>query len=73
MALGPRPEGYAEWLAGVKTRIYAAQQRAALAVNTELLQLYRGIGQEILERQTAGTWGDGILAQISADLRAEIP
>lgn len=30
------PEGYGEWLADVKARVYAAQQRAALAVNTEM-------------------------------------
>ena len=32
--------GYADWLAELKTRIHAAQQRAALAVNRELVLLY---------------------------------
>ena len=44
------PEGYGEWLTDLKTRIYAAQQRAALAVNTEMLQVYRQVGQGILDR-----------------------
>lgn len=35
-ALTDPPVGYAEWLADLKGRIHAAQQRAALAVNTEL-------------------------------------
>ncbi len=34
-ALTPAPDGYAEWLADLKRRIGAAQQRATLAVNRE--------------------------------------
>ncbi len=33
----PLPAGYAAWLAELKTRIHTAQQRAALAVNRDLL------------------------------------
>jgi predicted nuclease of restriction endonuclease-like (RecB) superfamily len=71
--LGRRPAGYAEWLADVKDRVRAAQQRAALAVNQELLRLYWGIGRDILDRQVKGTWGEGILDQVATDLRAEFP
>jgi hypothetical protein len=46
------PAGYAEWLAEVKARVHAAQQRAALAVNRELLQLYWHLGRDILERRS---------------------
>ena len=31
------PEGYGDWLAGLKQRIHTAQQRATLAVNRELV------------------------------------
>ena len=34
-------KGYADWLADLKTRIHTAQQRAALAVNRELVLLTR--------------------------------
>lgn len=37
--------------------IVRARQRAALAVNAELVQLYERIGQEILTRQEAQGWG----------------
>jgi predicted nuclease of restriction endonuclease-like (RecB) superfamily len=67
------PKGYAQWLADVKARIHAAQQRAALAVNRELLGLYWQLGRDILERQAAGAWGDGILDRVSRDLRAAFP
>ena len=33
VSLAPTPEGYADWLGDLKTRIHSAQQRAALAVN----------------------------------------
>ena len=45
------PEGYAAWLAELKSRIHSAQQRATLAVNRELVMLYWQIGQDILHRQ----------------------
>lgn len=72
-ALLARPAGYAEWLTELKTRIHAAQQRAALAVNRELLSLYWQLGRDLLERQAAGTWGSGVIDQVSTDLRAAFP
>ena len=71
--LALRPEGYAEWLIDVKARIHAAQQRAVLAVNTEMLRLYWSLGQDILGRQKEQGWGAGIVDQVSADLRAAFP
>ena len=47
------PEGYADWLAQLKGQITTARQRAALAVNAELVQLYARIGRDILQRQSA--------------------
>jgi hypothetical protein len=40
VSLTRRPSGYATWLADVKARIQPAQQRAALAVNREMLGKY---------------------------------
>ena len=57
VALTPAPSGYADWLAELKTRIHTAQQRAALAVNRELVLLYWQIGRDILERQAQQGWG----------------
>ena len=67
------PAGYAAWIADVKLRIRAAQQRAALAVNQEMLHLYWQIGRDILDRQAEAGWGTKILRRIEADLRAEFP
>jgi hypothetical protein len=71
--LQQRPPGYAEWLTDLKARIHAAQQRAALAVNRELLLLYWELGRDILARQVEGSWGAGIVDQVSRDLRAAFP
>lgn len=49
--LVPPPDGYADWLADLKSRIHSAQQRATLAVNRELVFLYWQIGRDILARQ----------------------
>ena len=72
-ALTNRPPGYAEWLTDLKSRIHAAQQRAALAVNRELLQVYWQLGRDILERQEQAGWGAGIIDQVAADLRTAFP
>ena len=72
-ALAPRPPGYTEWLAELKARVQAAQQRAALSVNRELLTLYWQLGRDVLERQAREGWGAGIIDQVSADLRAAFP
>jgi predicted nuclease of restriction endonuclease-like (RecB) superfamily len=72
-ALTEPPEGYADRLADLKGRIRAAQQRAALAVNAELLQLYWQIGRDILERQAEQGWGAKVVERLSHDLREAFP
>ena len=67
------PAGYGEWLADVKTRIHTAQQRAALAVNHELVHLYWQLGQDILARQAEQGWGTKVIDRIAADLRGAFP
>ncbi|MCX5566342.1 PDDEXK nuclease domain-containing protein [Alcaligenes phenolicus] len=71
--LTPAPEGYVDWLTELKTRIHTAQQRAALAVNRELVLLYWQIGQDILARQAAQGWGAKVIERLSQDLRSAFP
>jgi predicted nuclease of restriction endonuclease-like (RecB) superfamily len=72
-ALVEPPEGYFEWLAALKGRIHAAQQRATLAVNTELLLLYWQIGHDILTRQAEQGWGGKVIDRLAHDLREAFP
>jgi predicted nuclease of restriction endonuclease-like (RecB) superfamily len=67
------PEGYGEWLIDLKGRIHNAQQRATLAVNRELVQLYWQIGNDILSRQAQQGWGAKVIERLAQDLRAAFP
>ncbi len=64
------PSGYVGWITDLKLGIRVAQQRAALTMNKEMLQLYWQIGRDILDRQAKAGWGTKILSRIEADLRA---
>lgn len=72
-SLTPPPDGYADWLADLKTRIHSAQQRATLAVNRELIFLYWQMGQDILSRQSVQGWGAKVIDRLAQDLRAAFP
>jgi predicted nuclease of restriction endonuclease-like (RecB) superfamily len=67
------PEGYADWLAELKVRIHAAQQRATLAVNRELVLLYWQLGRDILARQALQGWGAKVIERLAQDLRTAVP
>lgn len=71
--LTPPPADYNDWLGELKTRIHTAQQRATLAVNSELVLLYWQIGRDILARQAAQGWGAKVIDRLSQDLRAAFP
>lgn len=60
-------------MAELKTRIQSAQQRAALAVNRELIELYWQIGRDILDRQAAQGWGAKVIERLAHDLRSAFP
>ncbi len=67
------PVGYADWLLQLKTDITHAQQRAALAVNSELVHLYLRIGRDILLRQDAQGWGSKVIDRLAHDLKDAFP
>ena len=64
---------YRQWLADLKSRYRQVQLKAAVTVNTALLEFYWQLGSDILVRQASAAWGQGLLAQISADLTQEFP
>jgi len=72
-ALVEPPAGYAAWLAGLKTRIQTAQQRAALAAHHELVLLYWQIGRDILARQAEQGWGAKVIDRLAHDLHSAFP
>jgi predicted nuclease of restriction endonuclease-like (RecB) superfamily len=64
---------YKQWLTELKQRVLQSQLKAAVKVNSELLELYWQLGEDIVERQKTATWGDKLLAQLSKDLMATFP
>lgn len=73
VSLTQPPEGYGDWLVELKNRIHAAQQRATLAVNRELVLLYWQIGHDILARQADQGWGAKVIERLSHDLKNAFP
>ena len=63
------PSGYAPLLADLKARVRAAQVRAVLSVNRELILLYWHIGGRILRRQREEGWGAKVVERLAKDLR----
>ncbi|GFM87056.1 hypothetical protein PSCICO_24550 [Pseudomonas cichorii] len=68
-----QPEGYSDWLASLKGDIKRARQRAALAVNSELVMLYHRIGMDIRQRQQTQGWGAKVIQQLADDLKEAFP
>ncbi len=64
---------YIQWLSELKKRFRQSQIKAAVRVNSELIQFYWNLGRDIVERQFNSNWGDGLIAQLSKDLKAEFP
>ena len=69
----PGPAGYLKLLGDLKQRIQAAQLRASLAVNRELVYLYWQIGRDILARQERESWGAKVIDRLAGDLKAAFP
>lgn len=64
---------YPALLTDIKQCIRAAQTRAILAVNRELLALYWDIGRLIDGRQKQEGWGAGVIPRLAIDLHNELP
>jgi predicted nuclease of restriction endonuclease-like (RecB) superfamily len=62
---------YNQWLSELKEKIRTSRLKAALKVNAELLQLYWELGRAISEKIEQSDWGDKIIPQLAADLKAE--
>ncbi|HJH31052.1 MAG TPA: DUF1016 domain-containing protein [Methanosarcinaceae archaeon] len=66
-------EDYSVWLKELKNKVRLVQIKAAVKVNSELLQFYWDLGADIVEKQTTAKWGDGFISRLSHDLVTEFP
>jgi len=68
-----KDKDYSAWLKELKNRVRSVQIKAAVKVNSELLQFYWELGRDIVDKQKNAKWGDGFLKQLSIDLSSEFP
>ena len=66
-------ESYMEWLHEVKSRYRKSQVKAAVRVNTAMLEFYWSMGRDIVAMQAESKWGSGFFNQLSLDMKAEFP
>jgi DUF1016 N-terminal domain len=64
---------YKELLGSIKQQVKSAQAKAALAVNSALIQLYWNIGKMIADHQALFEGRNKYVEQLAHDLRAEFP
>lgn len=66
-------EQYRQWFAEIKQRLQSAQIKAAIQVNTTMLEFYWSLGRDIAGLKAEATWGSGFFEQLSLDLRDTFP
>ena len=64
---------YVEWLSEVKSRFSQSQIKAAIRVNTSLLEFYWSIGRDLVALRADERWGAGIVKQFALDMRQAFP
>lgn len=64
-------KAYKDWLIDLKSKIRSAQAKAAIAVNTALIEFYWELGKMIAEKESV--WGSKLIEQIAKDLKTEFP
>ena len=66
-------EGYVQWMVDIKRRFRQSQLKAAVRVNTAMLEFYWSLGRDIVELRAESKWGSGFFNQLSLDLRTAFP
>ena len=69
----PQSSEYKIWIKELKQKLRRSQIKAAVKVNSVLLEFYWELGADIVEKQKSSSWGSGFLKQLSKDLMDEFP
>ena len=64
---------YASWIEEFSQRYRKSQIKAAIHVNSEMLQFYWSLGRDMVTLHAESRWGDKILKSLSDDLRKALP
>lgn len=66
-------QDFAVWVHELKRKIHAAQRKAALTLNAQLIELYWEIGKTIADKQLSALWGSSFIDNVAAELKHEFP
>ena len=64
---------YVQWIADIKSRYRNSQIKAAIKVNSALLEFYWSVGRDLAVLKAEGRWGSGIVKQFALDMRNAFP
>ena len=64
-----KADNYASWIESLSARYRQSQIKAAVAVNTEMLKFYFGLGRDLTLMEKDQPWGSGFLKRVSLDLK----
>ena len=64
---------YISFFSNVKQKIRAAQVKATLSANAQMIKMYWDIGKMIAEKQKIEGWGANVILKLSLDLKKEMP
>lgn len=68
-----KDEDYMQWLRQIKEQYRNSQTKAALRVNDAMIEFYWYLGHEIVDLKAESRWGDGVIEQLSLDMREAFP
>jgi predicted nuclease of restriction endonuclease-like (RecB) superfamily len=66
-------DDYKKWILEIKSKIRSAQMKAALSVNSALIEFYWDLGEMIYEKQESSAWGNKLIEKVASDLKSEFP
>ena len=64
---------YTQWVKDIVKQYRQSQIKVAIKVNEEQLRFNWLLGHDIVEMKVEERWGDGVIEQLSKDLKKEMP
>ena len=64
---------YTQWVKNLVKQYHQSQIKAAIKVNEEQLRFNWLLGHDIVEMKVEDRWGEGVIEQLSKDLKKEMP
>ena len=68
-----KDDAYQQWFGELKIRLHRHQVKAAVHVNTEMLEFYWSLGRDLVQMKAETQWGTGVVEQLSLDLKDAFP